>query len=314
MKTMAKFLTILLALLAGISFAGTSLSFEETASSIKPIGFTCGETNGGESPYDYECSIRQTIPDSVPVFTMRGWTFSSTWKDFVEKLDSHLMTGEGNADGINIYFESDVDLGGYGVDQYGDTVCAESGFAPLSFASVTNPVHIDGNNHLIKNFCYITGYYTQAALINGYNVSSIEKLKMENAYVKLKEDKQTTSINYIASILVYETDNVTLSDIEIKNSRLSVSATAGIVMAGGLIGYVKSSNQTVVKNSVVEVDIDVVGTPTNTFAGNLFGYIDASGGATNGAFDVIGTISKGDLRMVSKDDVDESKVFLGYIA
>ncbi len=314
MKTMAKFLTILLALLAGISFAGTSLSFEETASSIKPIGFTCGETNGGESPYDYECSIRQTISDSVPVFTMRGWTFSSTWKDFVEKLDSHLMTGEGNADGINIYFESDIDLGGYGVDQYGDTVCAESGFAPLSFASVTNPVHIDGNNHLIKNFCYITGYYTQAALINGNNVSSIEKLKMENAYVKLKEDKQTTSISYIASILVYETDNVTLSDIEIKNSRLSVSATAGTVMAGGLIGYVKSSNRTVVKNSVVEVDIDVVGTPTNTFAGNLFGYIDASSGETNGAFDVIGTISKGDLRMVSKDDVDESKVFLGYIA
>ena len=139
------------------------------------------------------------------------------------------MTGEGNADGINIYFESDIDLGGYGVDQYGDTVCAESGFVPLSFASVTNPVHIDGNNHLIKNFCYITGYYTQAALINGNNVSSIEKLKMENAYVKLKEGKQTTSISYIASILVYETDNVTLSDIEIKNSRLSVSATAGTV-------------------------------------------------------------------------------------
>jgi hypothetical protein len=109
-------------------------------------------------------------------------------------------------------------------------------------------------------------------------------------------------------------DNITLSEIEIKNSHLIVSSPAGTVMAGGLIGYVKSSNRTVVKNSVVEVDIDVVGTPTNTFAGNLFGYIDASGGENNGAFDVIGTISKGDLRMVSKDDVDESKVFLGYIA
>jgi hypothetical protein len=92
---------------------------------------------------------------------------------------------------------------------------------------------------------------------------------MENAYVKLYSDNNTTNISYIASILVAMSDNITLSEIEIKNSHLIVSSPAGTVMAGSLIGYAKGSSKTEVTNSVVEANIDITGTPTETFAGNL---------------------------------------------
>ena len=235
MKILAKFLMVLL-ITVGVSFAA-SVDNEVGVSTFKPVVFSCTETNDGIIPYNYECFIRQTIPDSVPVFVRDGWTPSETWSQFVENLDNVLLSSVENADKVNIYLESSINLGGYFVSN-GDTACAMDDFTPLSFSGVTTSVEFHGNGYSINGFCYITegGLSEQASFFDGDNITLIENLKFDGAYVKLS-DKGDPKFSLFASIVVASADNITLTQVQVEKSRLVISTPSGknAVYVGGLV-------------------------------------------------------------------------------
>lgn len=314
MKILAKFLMVLL-ITVGVSFAA-SVDNEVGVSTFKPVVFSCTETNDGIIPYNYECFIRQTIPDSVPVFVRDGWTPSETWSQFVENLDNVLLSSVENADKVNIYLESSIDLGGYFVSN-GDTACAMDDFTPLSFSGVTTSVEFHGNGYSINGFCYITegGLSEQASFFDGDNITLIENLKFDGAYVKFS-DKGDPKFSLFASIVVASADNITLTQVQVEKSRLIISAPSGknAVYVGGLVGYAVGMSKFEVARSVADVEIVVEEKSNNLFAGKLVGYVDGSGGADNGGtFVVEGNISKGDL-IVPDGYASMENVHLGYVA
>lgn len=301
MKILAKFLMVLL-ITVGVSFAG-SVDNEVGVSAFKPVVFRCAETNDGNTPYYYECFIRQTIPDSVPVFVRDGWTPSETWSQFVENLNNNLQGGVGNAAHVNIYLESNINLGGYSVLN-GDTACAMNDFTPLSFSG--GSVEFHGNNYSVKDFCYISeeGKDGQASFFDGHEITLIEKLKFDGAYVKLS-GKGSADKPLLASIVVASADNITLTQVQVEKSSLNISAPSGtnLVSAGGLLGYAVGMNEIEVTYSVADVEIVVEGEPNALFAGKLAGYMDGSGG---GMLEIEGNISKGNL--IAPDG------YVGYVA
>ena len=314
MKILAKFLMVLL-ITVGVSFAA-SVDNEVGVSTFKPVVFSCTETNDGIIPYNYECFIRQTIPDSVPVFVRDGWTPSETWSQFVENLDNVLLSSVENADKVNIYLESSINLGGYFVSN-GDTACAMDDFTPLSFSGVTTSVEFHGNGYSINGFCYITegGLSEQASFFDGDNITLIENLKFDGAYVKFS-DKGDPKFSLFASIVVASADNITLTQVQVEKSRLIISAPNGknAMYVGGLVGYAVGMSKFEVARSVADVEIVVEEKSNNLFAGKLVGYADGSGGADNGGtFVVEGNISKGDL-IVSDGYASKENVYLGYVA
>ena len=314
MKILAKFLMVLL-ITVGVSFAA-SVDNEVGVSTFKPVVFSCTETNDGIIPYNYECFIRQTIPDSVPVFIRDGWTPSETWSQFVENLDNVLLSSVENADKVNIYLESSINLGGYFVSN-GDTACAMDDFTPLSFSGVTTSVEFHGNGYSINGFCYITegGLSEQASFFDGDNITLIENLKFDGAYVKFS-DKGDPKFSLFASIVVASADNITLTQVQVEKSRLIISAPNGkkAMYVGGLVGYAVGMSKFEVARSVADVEIVVEEKSNNLFAGKLVGYADGSGGADNGGtFVVEGNISKGDL-IVPDGYASMENVHLGYVA
>lgn len=314
MKTLAKFLMVLLITVGG-SFAG-SVDNEVGVSTFKPVVFFCTETNDGISPYNYECIIRQTIPDSVPVFVRDGWTSSETWSQFVENLDNVLLSSVENADKVNIYLESSINLGGYFVSN-GDTACAMDDFTPLSFSGVGKSVEFHGNGYGINGFCYIKEdeLSGQASFFDGDNIRLIENLKFDGAYVKLS-GKGSAEMPLLASIVVASADTITLTQVQVEKSSLNISAPSGtnLVSVGGLVGYAVGIYNIEVAYSVADVEIVVEGEPNALFAGKLVGYVDGSGVAENGGtFVVEGNISKGDL-IVPDGYASMENVHLGYVA
>ena len=314
MKILAKFLMVLL-ITVGVSFAG-SVNNEVGVSTFKPVVFSCTETNDGIIPYNYECFIRQTIPDSVPVFVSDGWTSSETWSQFVENLDNALLSSVGNADKVDIYLKSDINLGGYSVLN-GDTACAMDDFTPLSFAGVGKSVEFHGNGYGINGFCYIKEdeQSGQVSFFDGYYIRLIEKLKFDGAYVKLS-GKGSAEMPLLASIVVASADNITLTQVQVEKSSLNISAPSGtnLVSVGGLVGYAVRVNEIEVTYSVADVEIVVEGEPNALFAGKLVGYVEGSSDAEKGGtFVVEGNISKGDL-IVPDGYASMEKVYLGYVA
>ena len=306
---------MVLLITVGVSFAA-SVDNEVGVSTFKPVVFSCTETNDGIIPYNYECFIRQTIPDSVPVFVRDGWTPSETWSQFVENLDNVLLSSVENADKVNIYLESSINLGGYFVSN-GDTACAMDDFTPLSFSGVTTSVEFHGNGYSINGFCYITegGLSEQASFFDGDNITLIENLKFDGAYVKFS-DKGDPKFSLFASIVVASADNITLTQVQVEKSRLIISAPNGknAMYVGGLVGYAVGMSKFEVARSVADVEIVVEEKSNNLFAGKLVGYADGSGGADNGGtFVVEGNISKGDL-IVSDGYASKENVYLGYVA
>lgn len=295
MKTLAKFPMALL-LLAGMSFA--DLSDNETgAPTIKPLGFKCTETSGGEETFYFECSVQQF--DTEAALAQASYDKSyTTWGDFVGELQTVLNQNlvSTNASAFNLYFESDIDLGGFTVAD-GDTACVNDDFAPLRFTMLSVTPHVDGQGHSVKNFCYVNDgnvsfFATTPSIV-------VKDLKFENAY--LKSDYKTENHIYApslnAAVLVDSAyGSVEIANVTIENSTLSVVRDGNDRLSlGALVGYVYEYGSLKVVNSVVDVSIGIDAEDySKVFAGNLVGNAIPSAAGGAGA-QIVGNVTMGGI-------------------
>ena len=290
MKKTANLILLSILFFAGVSFA------------MKPMGFICGDSEYGENwEYYYQCSLRQFSSDEKDAAIASGWNVYDTWGEFESELNMSL-TSAGNADSLVVYFESNFDLDGLSVSG-NDTSCVMDDFVPLSFSMASKTVYVHGNNHKIENFCYINEddgsnatSPVKASFFSGNDIVSIKNLKLDNAYVKVASTINPSKNSYYASI-VYDvaSGSLTLSDIQIKKSRIVVSVPSGSVGVGALVGYAGVGYGLRILKTDVDVDI-YTDNPSTLYAGALLGFVDASSGeGSYSGVHIVGNVSRGDL-------------------
>ena len=169
MKRTAKIFVGLILLLAGSAFADLT----------NPLAFSCYKSTDDV----YICDIEQ-------VTTQKANTYK-TWESFLtafqERIEGALDISKNPSakttfSGFEIHFASDIDLGGYNKT---NGACKDATFAPMYFGALAFQPTIDGENHIIKNFCYIAEN-ENASFFSSLSNSTVKNVTFLNAYVKAK--------------------------------------------------------------------------------------------------------------------------------
>ncbi len=206
---------------AVLLLAGTVLA------EIKPIGYRC------EAPMDYndytlDCSIKQFAQGE----STDGYTVSSTWNDFASGFMSYVGASESdpNTWSIRVKFDTDIDLGGYSKKK----VACEEPFTPIDLVSIDNsnnsnrPFVVDGDDHTIKNFCYIAEG-AHASFFGTLKAATIKNLNFENAYVVAKMDDPQMALN--AAVVVNEAENTSFENVSVSKSKVYGWNSAAVAYA-----------------------------------------------------------------------------------
>ena len=206
MKRTANFYTAIVLLMTGAACAA-----------IKPVGYKC---DLDFSTSELECYVKQFKTGE----STTGYTVGQTWNEFALafKSDVGSYDGEPNTSQVRVKFESDVDLGGYSKK---NNACEEP-FTPIDFSSFfSKPVIIEGDDHIIKNFCYIAED-EEVSFFGSFKESTVRNLNFENAYVKTKYVGNTYPS---AAIVAYNVeDNSVIENVKVSNAKLFSRGAATI--------------------------------------------------------------------------------------
>lgn len=197
---------------ANIIFAMVLLLAGAVWANIKPVGFRC-QTVSGLYADDVICDIAQLATEADLVSD--GYSPFTTWVAFssnlISEIDSKAMSGIKN---FGIHFDTDIDLGGYSET---DAACEES-FAPMDFGSISNAQFtIDGDDHTIKNFCYIAED-EEVSFFGTLKESTVRDFNFENAYVKAKFIGKTYPA---AAVVAYNVEeNSKIVNVKVSNAKV----------------------------------------------------------------------------------------------
>ena len=207
--------------LSVMTFAVLSFAAGETNSttvSSRVYGIKCVES--GDNSEVYTCHIGQ-FRTEAEANKAGGFTMVySSWSLFMTRYNA--LTSNMYYDTFILEFDTDFEFGGTNVVD-GKTVCAGDAFSPLSNwlgGGVSNFVR--GNNHTIKNFCYInnTG---NASFFNDLTSTSIQGLNFDGAYVKA-----TSANTSYAGVVANSAQGAEFSDISVKNATVIADIAGGI--------------------------------------------------------------------------------------
>ena len=312
-----------LLLLASVAHAaGVSLT-SSPYTGVKPVMYECSKENvlGGSKPV-FNCSITQLKSQDELTAAKAGgvgqvydeWDMSFV-NDLYSELDAQIASGE--IEGINVYFENDIEFGGTTATSSGDIECVDGNkfFRPLKIPAGTTDVSIkvDGKGNTVSNLCLIDNGW--ASFFAQLQNASVENIAFENAYIKayqLNADQVTTAavVTYSAKNVVF--DNITItgssvnavnsaggivgdvsgtgtSQLSIMNSDVEVSVTG--VKVGGLVGVLSNSplasgSSVVLSDNTVKLKIDDGRADSSIYVGGLVGKIDLENSASGIVFEI----------------------------
>ena len=206
MKRTASFYTAIVLLMTGAACAA-----------IKPVGYKC---DLDFSASELECYVKQFKTGE----STTGYTVGQTWNEFALAFKSDVGSYDGNPNTlqVRVNFDSDIDLGGYSKK---NKACEEP-FTPIDFSSFfSKPVIIEGDDHTIKNFCYIAED-EEVSFFGSFKESTVRNLNFENAYVKTKYVGNTYPS---AAIVAYNVeDNSVIENVKVSNAKLFSRGAATI--------------------------------------------------------------------------------------
>ena len=259
-------------------------------------GYRCSSYSSEYNPqqYTYVCSIAQGesfFDNNSGYSTLTHWAGTDgLQKAFNEALSTAVSNCRNEYDsfcqGVEIRFETDIDLGGFQVVD-GDTVCVNE-FAPIYVpfdpSATQIPIVVNGLNSTIRGFCNISNVsLEQLSFFQGYGdyasnqqpragaleVEQIKDLSFDGVYLK------AARLGSIVGVFAALSSGVDYSNIHVMDAKV----IAGNV-AGGIIGVdtvsvntslaVQTNSSFSIKNSYVEAEIDA---PT---AGGLVGRTGVS--------------------------------------
>ena len=312
-----------LPLLASVAHAaGVSLT-SSPYTGVKPVMYECSKENvlGGSKPV-FNCSITQLKSQDELAAAKAGgvgqvydeWDMSFV-NDLYNEMDAQIASGE--IEGINVYFENDIEFGGTTATSSGDIECVDGNkfFRPLKIPAGTTDVSIkvDGKGNTVSNLCLIDNGW--ASFFAQLQNASVENIAFENAYIKayqLNADQVTTAavVTYSAKNVVF--DNITItgssvnavnsaggivgdvsgtgtSQLSIMNSDVEVSVTG--VKVGGLVGVLSNSplasgSSVVLSDNTVKLKIDDGRADSSIYVGGLVGKIDLENSASGIVFEI----------------------------
>ena len=207
---------------AVLLLAGTVLA------EIKPIGYRC-EAPLPQNNFTVECYVKQFEPGES---AGEDYTVFQTWDEFALDFVSHMGSydDDPNTWAFLIKFENDIDLGGYSKKK----VACEEPFTPIDLVSIDNsnnsnkPFVVDGDDHTIKNFCYIAEG-AHASFFGTLKAATIKNLNFENAYVVAKMDDPQTVLN--AAVVVNEAENTSFDNVSVSKSKVYGWNSAAVAYA-----------------------------------------------------------------------------------
>ena len=259
-------------------------------------GYRCSSYSSEYNPqqYTYVCSIAQGesfFDNNSGYSTLTHWAGTDgLQKAFNEALSTAVSNCRNEygsfCQGVEIRFETDIDLGGFQVVD-GDTVCVNE-FAPIYVpfdpSATQIPIVVNGLNSTIRGFCNISNVsLEQLSFFQGYGdyasnqqpragaleVEQIKDLSFDGVYLK------AARLGSIVGVFAALSSGVDYSNIHVMDAKV----IAGNV-AGGIIGVdtvsvntslaVQTNSSFSIKNSYVEAEIDA---PT---AGGLVGRTGVS--------------------------------------
>ncbi|MBR5411550.1 MAG: hypothetical protein IK114_00705 [Fibrobacter sp.] len=189
---------------------------------LADIGFKCEMLPGGLD--EVSCDIAQDTP--IPSLNTKTYNVYKTWyafqKAFIADVESKVKLATGN---VYIHFETDIDLGGYSATE---NKCVNDDFSPLDFSSIptTGEIYVDGDNNVIKNFCYIVeGVY--ASFFGDLTNIHVSNLAFDSAYVMAKFET-STSTNAMAAVVADRAENTMFENVKVSNSKVYGWNTAAV--------------------------------------------------------------------------------------
>lgn len=210
MKRTAKIFVGLLLLLTGSAFA-----------QLKPIAYNCYKAAGDV----YTCYIEQfAAAKDVPANPYNG-IYYTTWKRFLQAFQTTIEnaldlskkpTARTDFSGFEIHFASDIDLGGY---EKTNGICRDTTFTPMDFGPFVYQPTIDGENHIIKNFCYIAED-KNASFFSSLSNSTVKNITFLNAYVKAKTVSAGNSCGSLcdAAVVINTAEQVAFENVAVKGA------------------------------------------------------------------------------------------------
>ncbi|SHL80579.1 hypothetical protein SAMN05720487_1298 [Fibrobacter sp. UWT2] len=202
MKRTAKIFVGLLLLFAGGAFADLT----------NPLTFSC------YAPADvYICDIEQVTTQKANTYKTWG-SFLTAFQERIEgALDiSKNPSAKTTFSGFEIHFASDIDLGGYNKT---NGACKDASFAPMNFGPLAFQPTIDGENHIIKNFCYIAED-KNASFFSSLSNSTVKNVTFLNAYVKAKTVSAGNSCGSLcdAAVVTNTAEQVAFENVAVKGA------------------------------------------------------------------------------------------------
>ena len=261
----------------------------------KSMGFQCAYEDETSNPKIYKCTINQYPSDkAASVAKSSGASVYDSWSDFADGLYNKMNDQTGTGDNIefDIYFNTDIELGGFRVNN-GVTLCSET-FKPLQVPPNTYAINIYGQGYTISNFCDQRN--GNAGFFSGLERGLVKKLKFKNAYV---ESYAGLGTNPYAGVVAARASGVTFENVSVEDS--TVVSVGG---AGGLVGRLSGLELWQTKISGCTVNVNVKGQKVGAFASVL----DNSG---NGSGTI--EIKKNMVNLVVNDDrvATDSNIYVG---
>ena len=274
-----------------VAIMGAVMSVDVFADSM--YGYRCSANSSEANPqqHTYVCSIAQY--ESVLDFES-GYEIPNHWTGmggFQEDFNTDLATSISNCrneygtfcEGVEIRFETDLDLGGFEVAG-GDTTCVTE-FAPIYIpyepSLIQMPVIVNGQGNTIRGFCNTTdasralvsffqGYgdydgnqHSRAGTLEN---AQIKNLRFDGVYLK------ATGENAVAGVVAAQSSKVDYSDIYIQNAKVIAENVAGGII--GIDTFTVSTSQAAqtistftIQRANVDVEIDA------PVAGGLVGRV-----------------------------------------
>ncbi|MBO4437381.1 MAG: hypothetical protein J5791_10925 [Fibrobacter sp.] len=274
-----------------VAFLCAVMSVDVFADSMYGYRCSANSSEGNPQQYTYVCSIAQY--ESVLDFES-GYEIPNHWTGmggFQEDFNTDLATSISNCrneygtfcEGVEIRFETDLDLGGFEVAG-GDTTCVTE-FAPIYIPydpSMTQiPIVVNGQGNTIRGFCNTTdasralvsffqGYgdydgnqHSRAGTLEN---AQIKNLRFDGVYLK------ATGENAVAGVVAAQSSKVDYSDIYIQNAKVIAENVAGGII--GIDTFTVSTSQAAqtistftIQGANVDVEIDA------PIAGGLVGRV-----------------------------------------
>lgn len=301
MKRTAKIFVGLALLFAGGAFAQLT----------KPLVFNCFDYSVPGGTYIYTCDIAQyetqkQIPQRYGTKSYTTW--GSFLADFQETIENRLDLMKNSSvktyySGFAIYFETDIDLGGYQKEN-GVATCKDATFAPMNFGPLAFQPKIngkgeeDGVNHTISNFCYITENIN-ASFFGDLQNSTVQNITFDKAYVKATV---TSGTAVDAAVVAYRVDNVSFKNVTVSNSLVYGWQTAALAVYSGASSSDRDNpavalSKIKIQNVTLGITEDVIAGLSTV--GSLENLQSASGGviANIGGYPVMDSIEVSKLKI-----------------